>query len=208
MARYDGLDGSSVVITGAARGLGAALASAFAAQGSRLLLVDMDGAALAETAGALELPEDHLATMTADLADVDALPGVINRARDAFGRLDVLVNNAAIVDGVPLDELTTQLFDRVIAVNLRAPLFLSRAAMEVMRGQGAGGRYCQRCLDGSTHRRRISDRVLLRGKQGWSAVGDALAGARRRSRRHPRECRPPVEYRLAHALGSVPVRGR
>ena len=136
--RYAGLEQAVVLVTGAARGLGATLAEAFAAQGARLALVDADAAGIDATLKGLALPADRVVPLVADLADVGLLDGLVDRVVDVFGRLDVLVNNAALMDGKPLDELTPDLFDRVIAVNLRAPLFLSRAALRVMAAQGGG----------------------------------------------------------------------
>jgi 3-oxoacyl-[acyl-carrier protein] reductase len=136
--RYEGLDNAVVLITGAARGLGAALARSFAAQGSRLVLTDVDAEGLSAVARELALPADRISAIPADLVDTTAAERLVQGSVDVFGRLDVLVNNAALMDGVALEEITPELFDRVLAVNLRAPLFLSRAAMTVMKSQGGG----------------------------------------------------------------------
>lgn len=127
-----------VIVTGAARGLGQTVAEAFALQDARIALVDVDEAGLADTAERLRLPPARLLAIVADLREPATLEAIVERTVAAFGRLDVLINNAALVDDVPLDEITPDLFDRVIDVNLRAPLFLSRAALRVMRGQGGG----------------------------------------------------------------------
>lgn len=138
VTRYESLEGSVVLITGAARGLGATLTEAFAMQGARLAIVDLDGPGLQAMAARLALPEGRAVPFVADLADMALVESLVDRVVEAFGRLDVLVNNAALMDGKPIDELTPELFDRVIAVNLRAPLFLSRAALRAMRGQEGG----------------------------------------------------------------------
>jgi 3-oxoacyl-[acyl-carrier protein] reductase len=136
--RYEGLETAVVLITGAARGLGAALAHSFAEQGSRLVLTDIDAEGISAVAGDLALSPDRISLIPADLVDTAAAERLIEASVDAFGRLDVLVNNAALMDGVALEEITADLFDRVLAVNLRAPLFLSRAALAVMKAQGGG----------------------------------------------------------------------
>jgi NAD(P)-dependent dehydrogenase (short-subunit alcohol dehydrogenase family) len=133
MSRYDGLADAVVVVTGAAHGLGATLAAQFAAQGARLVLTDVDASGLAATADRLALNRDRLVVAPADLADVSTCEPLIQRALAAFGQIDVLVNNAALLGRAGLDDITPDLFDRVIAVNLRAPLFLSRAALAAMR---------------------------------------------------------------------------
>ncbi len=135
--RYAGLDGAVVLVTGAGRGLGAVLAMAFAKQGSKLLLTDVDVRSLDEVGHTLRLGPDRLVIAPADLGDV-ASTSLVDAAVDAFGRLDVLVNNAALIDGCALDEVTPELFDRIVAVNLRAPFFLSMSALGVMRSQGRG----------------------------------------------------------------------
>jgi 3-oxoacyl-[acyl-carrier protein] reductase len=136
--RYEGLKDAAVIVTGAARGLGQVLAEAFAQQEARLALVDVDEAGLAATVERLQAPPERLLTICADLRDGAMVESIITQTAAAFGRLDVLVNNAAVMDGVSIDAVTPELFDQVIAVNLRAPLFLSRAALRVMSGQGGG----------------------------------------------------------------------
>ncbi len=138
VARYDGLKDAVVVVTGAGRGLGQALAEAFAAQAARLVVVDVDEAGLAATVQRLQLPDARVLAIAADLRDTSVLDSIVDQAVATFGGIDVLVNNAAVVDGVPLDEVTAELFDQVVEVNLRAPLFLSRAALRAMRAQGGG----------------------------------------------------------------------
>lgn len=138
MNHYDGLADAVVLVTGAARGLGAAIATGFARQGARLLVTDLDAAALAATAAALSLGPDRLAVEAADLADVAVCERLVGQAVETFGRLDVLVNNAAVLGRAPLAEITPELFDQVIAVNLRAPFFLARAALATMRPCGTG----------------------------------------------------------------------
>lgn len=138
MNRYEGLRDAAVLVTGAARGLGAAIAEGFAAQGARLLITDIHREGLERQAESLGLGTDHLVLEPADLTDVSAYEPLVRRAVEAFGRLDVLVNNAAVIGRAPLEEITPELFDRVIAVNLRAPFFLSRAALGVMRPRRSG----------------------------------------------------------------------
>jgi meso-butanediol dehydrogenase/(S,S)-butanediol dehydrogenase/diacetyl reductase len=83
----------------------------------------------------------EVAVVTADLLDAAAIPLVVKAAADAFGRLDILINNAGIgyLFG-PLVELEAENWDAVIGVNLRAPALLTRHAAELMIAQGSGGR--------------------------------------------------------------------
>jgi NAD(P)-dependent dehydrogenase (short-subunit alcohol dehydrogenase family) len=140
MAAYDGLRDAVVIVTGAARGLGRALAIAFAAQGSRLVVVDLDTGGLAGTVEACSLPDDRIATEIVDLADIAVCDPLVEEVVARYGRVDVLVNNAAIVSRMPLEASTPAAFERVLRVNLMAPFFLARAAMRAMTAASIGGR--------------------------------------------------------------------
>ncbi len=137
MSRYDGIDGRVVLVTGAAHGLGRALAAGFAEQGARLALVDIDGAALDEVAGSLGRP---VLREVVDLSVTEDLEPLVGRVSDALGGLDVLVNNAAVISRMSLDAITPAVFERVLRVNLLAPFFLARAAMHQMRASRRPGR--------------------------------------------------------------------
>ena len=129
------LAGHVVLVTGGARRLGAAIARLLHAEGARILIHHRASAAEA-AALAVELNAARAGsavTHAADLMDVAALPGVIAAAIGAFGRLDVLVNNASTFYPTPLGEITAQAFDDLIGTNLRAPLFLAQAASHELR---------------------------------------------------------------------------
>ena len=129
------LAGHAVLITGGARRLGAAIARRLHAEGARILIhhraSTAEAAALAAELNAARA--GSAATHGADLMDVAALPGVVAAAIAAFGRLDVLVNNASTFYPTPLGEITVQAFDDLIGTNLRAPLFLAQAAAHELR---------------------------------------------------------------------------
>lgn len=130
------LSGRLVAITGAARGIGAAAARAFAAQGARVALISRDAGRLAELAaeigpGALALP--------CDVADAAALADALARAEAAFGPLEVLVNNAGVVD--PIATIATAdpaEFARTMAVNIGGVFNGMRAALPGMIARGRG----------------------------------------------------------------------
>jgi short-subunit dehydrogenase len=117
-----------VLLTGAAGGIGAALARAFAAAGARLALVDRDEAGLASVADALP-DTTQVSLHPLDLADFSAFDGLLADVIAAHGQLDVLVNNAGLtVHGTFADHTAADL-DLVLDVDLRAPVHLTRVAL-------------------------------------------------------------------------------
>ena len=136
--RYEGLHDAVVLLTGASGGLGRAIARRFAEHEARLVLTDLDADTLHNVAASLPPSSERYVTEPADLADVTACEALVRLAIKRFGRIDILVNNAAFLGRATIEEITPELFDRVIAVNLRAPFFLSRAALAAMRRQRAG----------------------------------------------------------------------
>ncbi|WP_420114664.1 SDR family NAD(P)-dependent oxidoreductase [Pseudactinotalea sp.] len=130
------LTGRTALVTGASRGIGAAIARALDAAGARVLLVARDAEALATVAADLE--HDPV-TLVVDLADPEAPADLSRRALDATGgRLDVLVNNAAYARRVTLAETDAALVDQVLAVNVRAPLLLIRDLEQALAASGHG----------------------------------------------------------------------
>lgn len=126
------LVGKRAVVTGAARGIGKAIASAFANEGAELLLADIDAEALAATAA--DLGGEAFACDVSRKAEVERL---IERAAARWGALDVLVNNAGITHAASLDALTEEDFDRVFATNLKSALWATQGAARLMGEGGA-----------------------------------------------------------------------
>ena len=130
------LDGRTAIVTGASRGIGAAIARALDRAGARVTLVARDREALGAVAADLH---NGPVVLPVDLADPDAPARLVAEARDRVGAIDVLVNNAALAARAPTDELDAELIDRLYAVNVRAPLLLIAALVPSMveRGRGA-----------------------------------------------------------------------
>lgn len=127
------LGGAVAVVTGAGRGLGASTAELFAELGATVVVVDVDGGAARATAdriGGLALAADVSAPQ-----DVRAAADAV---REAFGRCDVLVNNAGTVMFERLEDVSPEAWDRMVAVNLRGPFLCTQAFGELMREQGSG----------------------------------------------------------------------
>jgi pteridine reductase len=131
----DALRGKTALVTGAARRLGAAIARALHAAGANVVLHYRTSA---DDAMALEQELNAARAASArrvecDLLEVARLPGLAKAAADAFGSLDLLVNNASTFYPTPLGDITALDWDDLIGTNLRAPLFLAQAAAPLLK---------------------------------------------------------------------------
>ncbi|MFF3274898.1 SDR family NAD(P)-dependent oxidoreductase [Streptomyces chrestomyceticus] len=132
-----GLAGRTVLITGSAQGLGAALVRAFLAEGAYVAALDRDDVANRALAADLDPDGERVRTVHADLRDLAATEEAYRTVR-AWRPVDVLVNNAARPLAASLWEITPEEWDEVFAVNLRAVFFLTRAVAGDMRERGYG----------------------------------------------------------------------
>ncbi|MBV1704367.1 MAG: SDR family NAD(P)-dependent oxidoreductase, partial [Hyphomicrobiales bacterium] len=125
------------LVTGGARGIGAAICRAYVAEGASVVVADVE----AEAAEALakELGAKALAVRV-DVRDQASIAAMVEAAVKAFGGLDVLVNNAGVFDMGPIEELTEAGFDRQFGVNVRGLLFVTKAVVARMKAQGRGGK--------------------------------------------------------------------
>jgi meso-butanediol dehydrogenase/(S,S)-butanediol dehydrogenase/diacetyl reductase len=124
------LDNRIALITGAAGGIGAASARRLAADGARVVLADVDGAAVQKLAAEL----DGVAVQ-ADVTRAADIARMVEEPYARWGRLDVLFNNAGVIRVQPLLDVTEAEWDRVMSVNLRAAFFVLQAAARRMQGQ-------------------------------------------------------------------------
>lgn len=125
-------DGTTALVTGAARGIGAAIAQRLAVDGHRVALWDIDADALASVAG--RIPGS--VAVTADVSDEDAVQAAMTSTVDQLGGLDVVVNNAGIEMRAPLREHSVSAWDRVIGVNATGPFLVARTAIPHLRSSG------------------------------------------------------------------------
>ncbi len=131
------LAGKVAVVTGAASGIGAAIAAAFAAKGARVALLDMNGDAAA--AHAATLP-GAAGAFACDVTDAASVAGAVQSVQAAFGAIDILVNSAGIVDLAPAEDLGATAWNRTLAVNLTGSFLMAQAVGRVMIAAGKGGR--------------------------------------------------------------------
>lgn len=133
------LAGKGALVTGAAAGIGAAIAESFAAAGADLVLADLDGDALEQVAVGLRRHSTRVHTIVADCGDVPAVRRMVDEAATSLGWLDFLINNAGITFQVDMLELDEAGWERVNRVNIKGLFFaLQRAAIRMKR-EGAGG---------------------------------------------------------------------
>jgi 2-deoxy-D-gluconate 3-dehydrogenase len=129
------LEGQVAIVTGASRGLGRAAAVALNEQGVRVLAAARSLDELKKLEG---LAPGHISAVQCDMKDADAVAALPGQAIDAFGRLDIVVNNAGIAPAGFFLEQSDEVWDDVMAVNVKAPAVLARAAGHYMVAQGSG----------------------------------------------------------------------
>ena len=126
------LQGKRAVVTGAAQGIGRAIAAAFVSEGAQVLVVDIDADGAARTAADLGQQ-----AFTADLSRKSEIERLFAWVTQEWGSLDILVNNAGVTHAAELDDLTEDDFDRVFAINLKSALWATQAAARLMRDGAA-----------------------------------------------------------------------
>ena len=133
------LSGKIALVTGAGRGIGRGIARALAGEGASLVLTSRTVTELeAAVAEALERGAPAAVGCRADVSDEQQVEMLFAKLLDRFGTLDLLVNNAGAFDGGPLDELSVDAWDRVIATNLRGPFLCTRSALRIMKPNRSG----------------------------------------------------------------------
>ncbi len=132
------LEGRVALVTGAARGIGAATALALAEAGARVALVDRDGEGIERTADAIGRAGSDALAIPADVTDAPAMERAVDAVVAEWGRLDVLVNNAGIVRDATLGKVSDDDWAATLDVNLRGTMIGTRAALRPMRAAGAG----------------------------------------------------------------------
>lgn len=131
--------GKTVLITGAAGGIGAATAAAFAAQGASLALVDRERGALESLADELGLDREKTLLLVADVRDEEQVKGYVEATRSTFGFLDVFFNNAGVEGATgPLVETTAETLDTILDVNVKGHFFGLKHVLAAMIDEGHG----------------------------------------------------------------------
>lgn len=133
------LEGKVAIITGAASGIGLAMATRFAAEGARIVAADWNGQRLEEVVASIHASGGAIAGVQGNIADQAMAEGLIDRALSTYGHLDVLCNNAGVMDYMQgVGELSDDIWRRVLSINLDGPMFTSRRAVRYMLEHGGG----------------------------------------------------------------------
>ena len=160
------LEGRTAVVTGGAQGIGFAIAERYVAEGARVVLGDLDpdatDAAVARLGG-----RDVARAVRCDVTSADDVQALVAAAVEAFGSLDVMVNNAGITRDATMRKMTEEQFDQVISVHLKGSWNGTRKAADVMREQKSGA-----IVNISS----ISGKVGLIGQTNYSAAKAGIVG--------------------------------
>ena len=133
------LEGKVGIITGAVRGIGRATGERFSAEGASLVLADIDGDGIEKTAAEISAGGGNVVGQRCDVSDAASCEAVVKRALDEFGKLNVLMNNAAYFIGKnTVEEVDIAEWRRAIDVNLTGPMLMSKYAIPAMRASGGG----------------------------------------------------------------------
>lgn len=156
--------GRGAIVTGGARGIGRAIAARLIRDGASVVIVDRDGAA-AETAAERLAGSGTVSALVADVSDRDSVERMVAEAGSILGAIDVLVCNAAIMDRAPFLEMESDLWWRVLGINLGGPFLCGQAVARHMVEHGRGGRIVN-----------VASNSGIFGGRGRAAYGASKAG--------------------------------
>ncbi len=131
------LSGKTALITGAARGIGLAFAKAYIAEGAKVALADINAEAASSAAKSLGA---GAVAIQMDVTHQNSIDKGFAAAIEQLGKLDILINNAALFTAAPIVEITREDYDRVFAVNIAGTIFCTQAAAKHMISRGQGGK--------------------------------------------------------------------
>lgn len=133
------LQGKVAIVTGAASGMGLAIATRFAAEGASIVAGDWNAERLTAAVASIQQSGGKITGAQGNIADQAQAEHLITLAISTYGRLDILVNNAGVMDNMQgVGELTDDVWRRVLGINLEGPMFTSRKAVQYMLEHGGG----------------------------------------------------------------------
>ena len=132
------LEGKVAIITGAARGIGKAYALRFAQEGAGIAVIDLREREAEETAQQIRAAGGNAISLRADVTDEAAMTGAAQQTADQLGRIDVLVNNAALYGDMNIADQSLEYFEKIMHINVGSVIVASRAVFPYMKQQGSG----------------------------------------------------------------------
>ena len=133
-----GIAGKVAIVTGGARGIGLGIARGLAREGAIVVVLDIDGAEAEAVAGELDRGPGVARAITADVSNEAEVAGAVEQVVSAYGRIDVLVNNAGVARQTPTAEMSLREWLEVISINLTGVFLCSRAVLPTMVAQASG----------------------------------------------------------------------
>jgi 3-oxoacyl-[acyl-carrier protein] reductase len=157
------------IVTGAARGIGRAIALAFVGEGAKVALADIDGEHLERLREEIVHQGGEALSVPCDISKSSDVKEMVNQVLNTFGRIDVLVNNAGIIRRGTIETMTEEDWDRVIAINLKGTFNCCKTVVEPMKRQGGG-----KIVNVSSISGKMGDITSAPGYGPSKAGGDAL----------------------------------
>lgn len=164
------LDGKVALVTGAARGIGRGIALRFAEEGAKVGVIDLDEAACQTVVDEIKAADGQAIALGVDVSHEGEVAYSVERMREQFGRVTVLVNNAAVMPSGAVHETSTKAFERCLAVNLRGAFLMSKAVIPGMLEVGKGS---------IIHMSSVTGILGLPGLAAYSMTKAGLAGLTR-----------------------------
>ena len=162
-----------ILVTGSGRGFGRGIAYSYALQGAKVVSVSRTVKELKDLENEASKKGGEILTIPTDLSKEDAIYSLRDKVLETYGRLDAIVNNAATSPWKLFDDMSLELWDRTIAVNLRAPFVLSKAFLETMKNQGYGS--IVNVTSGSSNRGFVAETAYCPSKYGIEGLTQCLA---------------------------------